>query len=91
MEVAAIGGDMDEVMISLKKIENGYLICRSWSEKVKGQDYPEHKDEKIYMKSLPSELEKFFKKGSMKGGEDRIKSIADALGGKDKKDEKDDD
>lgn len=58
--------DDEKVSVHLRKIENGYLVERSWCEKKKGKngmDY-DYKNETYHMNSLPKMLEKMFAKGS---------------------------
>ena len=62
MEVGPM--DNDKVSVNIKEIENGFVVSRSWCEK-KGKNY-DYKDEQFFMKSLPADLAKMFKKGSNK-------------------------
>lgn len=62
--------DDDKVSVSIREIENGYLIDRSWCEKTEGKkgcgpNYDYH-HETYYMASLPPLLKKMFTKGKTK-------------------------
>lgn len=59
--------DHDKVSVSINKIENGYLINRSWCEKAKneeGEYTHDYKSETYYLASLPQLIAKLFVKGS---------------------------
>ena len=74
--------DIDKVDVSIKKIDNGYLICRSWHEKKKDGDMKdscmstEPKSEEHFVKELPEGFSKYMVKGSI--GDDEVKTFNDA-------------
>ena len=63
--VGSIGGeDMDDkVSISIEKIENGYLLHRSWTEK--GDKDTEYHSEEHFFKELPESFAKYMVKGKL--------------------------
>lgn len=62
-----IGCGSDKVRVEVNRIENGYLISRSWCEVEKrsggGEDHHQ-KEEAYFLESLPPLLEKMFDKKS---------------------------
>jgi hypothetical protein len=58
--------DDDKVSVSIREIENGYIVERSWCEKKDGKDGQNNYDyhhESYYLGSLPPVLQKMFSKG----------------------------
>lgn len=53
----------DKVSVSIREIENGYIVDRSWYEG-KGEK-KEYKSEQVYLKDLSPELKKMFGKGKV--------------------------
>ena len=59
--------DDDKVSVSIREIENGYMVSRSWHEKPKkGKDFGDYKSEEFFMKTLPGTLKQMFSKKGLK-------------------------
>jgi len=56
----------DKVSVSIREIENGYIVDRNWCEKTKkknGDESYDYHNESYYLASLPPLLAKMFTKG----------------------------
>jgi hypothetical protein len=70
----------DEVSISIRKIENGWILDQSWREKKKsakeGCCDTEYKSEQHFMKELPEGFNRYMIKGTI--GEESPKDMDEA-------------
>lgn len=54
-----------KVSVSIRQIENGYLVDRSWTEHSGKDGHCEYKSEQYYVASLPPLIKKLFDKGNV--------------------------
>lgn len=67
----------DKVQVSIEKINNGYILKRSWTEKSEDKDQPsDYKSEEHFMKTLPEGFSKYMVKGEL--GEEPPKDMDEA-------------
>jgi len=90
MELASSGPDgMDDVSVSIRKIENGYIFHRSWTE---GEgEKRKYCDEDFFLPELPEALSGLFDKGSMKDAKGKLwgELKGEALEGDESEDDED--
>lgn len=52
----------EEIHVRFEKIDNGFVVHRSWHEGKEGKNMKYHNQD-VFLESLPSPLEKLFEKG----------------------------